>query len=221
MDRKGILRHVLPRIVVDVQGQSERVHVRLEWVGGASTTAELIRPVQRWEQLSYYPQLCARAVALAHESRSAADIATQLNVEGWRLAKQVEQFGPQGVLGVPRQLGVTRPHFANLPRTGLAAAEWWLPDLARALDLPTVPLYGGWRRGWVTGRDLGQRARRCALWADEKRSHALASPPSTTRGREASAALAHRPRPLVQHQTPTIDKRITHDDQEKPSLSWG
>ena len=82
MDRKGILRHVLPRIVVDVQGQSERVHVRLEWVGGASTTAELIRPVQRWEQLSYYPQLCARAVALAHENRSAADIATQLNVEG-------------------------------------------------------------------------------------------------------------------------------------------
>ena len=104
MARKGILRHVLPRIVVDVQGQSERVHVRLEWVGGASATAELIRPVQRWEQLSYYPQLCARVVALANENRSAADIATQLNVEGYRPAKQVEQFGPQGVLGLLRKL---------------------------------------------------------------------------------------------------------------------
>jgi len=167
-DRKEILRHVLQRIMVDVQGQSERVHVRLEWVGGASTTAELIRPVQRWEQLSYYPQLCARVLALANENRSAADIATQLNVEGYRPAKQVEQFGPQGVLGVLRKLGFTRPQFANHPRTGLAAGEWWLPDLARELDMPTVTLYGWWRRGWVKGRYLGQRARRCAVWADEK-----------------------------------------------------
>jgi len=168
MDRKEILRHALQRIVVDVQGQSERVHVCLEWVGGSSTTAELIRPVQRWEQLSYYPQLCERVVVLANEKRSAASIATQLNTEGYRPAKQVEQFGPQGVLGLLRKLGFTRPQFANRPRTGLAEGEWWLPELARTLAMPAVTLYGWWRRGWVQGHYHDQASRRCVVWAGEE-----------------------------------------------------
>jgi len=168
MERKEILRQVLQRIVVDVQGQSERVSVRLEWVGGAVTTHELIRPVQRWEQLSYYPRLCERVIALANQQRSAASIATQLNIEGYRPAKQVEQFGPQGVLGLLRKLGFTRSQFANRPRTGLAEGEWWLPDLARTLAMPAVTLYGWWRRGQVNGYYHGSRPRRCVLWADER-----------------------------------------------------
>jgi hypothetical protein len=168
MDRKEILRHVLQRIVVDVQGQSERVLVRLEWVGGALTTHELIRPVQRWEQLSYYRQLCERIVVLANEKRSAASIATQLNTEGYRPAKQVEQFGPQGVLGLLRKLGFTRLQFANRSRTGLGEGEWWLPDLARTLAMPAVTLYGWWRRGQVKGHYHGSGTRRCVLWADER-----------------------------------------------------
>lgn len=134
MDRKEIVRHVLQRVVVEVQGQSERVRVRLEWIGGAITTHELIRPVQCWEQLSYYAQLCERVVALASEKRSAARIADQLNAEGYRPAKQVEQFGPQGVLGLLRKVGHTPPQPLRSSRTGLEEEEWWLPDLARALD---------------------------------------------------------------------------------------
>jgi hypothetical protein len=107
-------------------------------------------------------------VALANEKHSAADIATQLNAEGYRPAKQVEQFGPQGVLGLLRKIGYTRAQPPNPSRLGLEADEWWLPDLARALDIPMVTLYGWWRRGWVNGRYHGQGSRRCVLWADEK-----------------------------------------------------
>ena len=144
------------------------MHVRLEGVGGASTTAELIRPVQRWEQVSYYPQLCERGVTLARERRSAARIAEQLNVEDYRPTKQLEQFGPQGVLGLLRKVGYTHPQPLSRSRSGLEGNEWWLPDLARALDMPAVTLYAWWRRGWVTGRYHGQGARRCVLWAEEK-----------------------------------------------------
>jgi hypothetical protein len=168
MDRKEILRHVLQRVVVDVQGQSERVLVRLEWVGGATTTGEMIRPVQRWEQLSYYPRLCERVLALAADKQSAARIADQLNAESYRPATQVEQFGPQGVLGLLRTLGYTRPQPPSSSRTGLGVEEWWLPDLARVLDMPVVTLYGWWRRGWVSGRHQHQGARRCVVWADQR-----------------------------------------------------
>ena len=92
----------------------------------------------------------------------------QLNAEGYRPAKQVEQFGPQGVLGLLRKLGFTHPQFANRPRTGLAEGEWWLPDLARTLDMPAVTLYGWWRRGWVQGHYHDQASRRCVIWADKQ-----------------------------------------------------
>jgi DNA invertase Pin-like site-specific DNA recombinase len=166
MDRKEILRQVVARVVIDVQGKSERVQVRVEWVGGAITAGEIIRPVQRWEQLSYYPQLCTRVVALASEKRSAACIAAQLNTEGYRPAKQVEQFGPQGVLGLLRKIGYTRPQSPVVSRSGLEKHEWWLPELARRIGMPVVTLYGWLQRGWVTGRHSTQGSRRCIVWAD-------------------------------------------------------
>ncbi len=41
----------------------------------------LIRPVGRLEQLSYYPQLCARVRALIAAGHSAAAVAAQLHAE--------------------------------------------------------------------------------------------------------------------------------------------
>ncbi len=35
-DRKEIIRQVVERVIVDVQGSSERVKVRIEWIGGGS-----------------------------------------------------------------------------------------------------------------------------------------------------------------------------------------
>ena len=166
MDRKESLRQVVSRVVVDVQGNSERVQVRVEWVGGAVTTGEIVRPVQRWEQLSYYPQLCTRVVALATERRSAARIADQLNAEGYRPATQVERFGPQGVLGLLRKGGYPHPQSPAVSRRGLKTHEGWLPELARRIRMPVVTRYGWFQRGWVKGRHHPQGSRRCIVWAD-------------------------------------------------------
>jgi DNA invertase Pin-like site-specific DNA recombinase len=48
-DRQAIIRQLLERVVVTVQGESERVDVQLYWVGGHATSATLIRPVARLE----------------------------------------------------------------------------------------------------------------------------------------------------------------------------
>jgi hypothetical protein len=84
-ERQAIIRQVVDHVVVTVHGESEQVAVHVHWLGGHRTEATLIRPVARLEQLSYYPQLLARAAALAREAHE------------WTL-QELEQ-----VLGIPEE----------------------------------------------------------------------------------------------------------------------
>jgi hypothetical protein len=52
-DRKEIIRQVVERVVVAAQGRSERVTVRIDWVGGGQTEAEMVRDIARLSDLSY------------------------------------------------------------------------------------------------------------------------------------------------------------------------
>ena len=166
-ERKALIRQVVERVVVGVQGESEHVQVTIEWVGGARTTGELVRPVARLEQLSYYPQLCARARELAAEGLSSAAIAHRLNAEGYRPPKRRERFGAQGVQDLLQRLGVRTNASRVAPaQEGLGADEWGLRELAQAIAMPHVTLYNWVGRGWVTARRDAQAPRRWILWAD-------------------------------------------------------
>jgi DNA invertase Pin-like site-specific DNA recombinase len=166
-DRKAIVRQIVERVTVAVHGASERMRVTITWAGGAETADEIVRPVARLEQLSYYPQLVERLHALAAEGLSMATIAQRLNAEGFRPPKRREHFGAQGVQDLFRRLGGT-PAQARLPRhAGLGEHEWWLADLARAVGMPPITLFNWIQRGWVTGRQEAQPPRRWILWADE------------------------------------------------------
>ena len=44
-DQKEIIRQVVERVIVDVQDNSERVKVRIEWIGAGTTSGIVIRPV--------------------------------------------------------------------------------------------------------------------------------------------------------------------------------
>jgi DNA invertase Pin-like site-specific DNA recombinase len=166
-ERKALIRQVVERVVVGVQGESERVQVTIEWAGGARTTGELVRPVARLEQLSYYPQLCARARALAAEGLSSAAIAQRLNAEGYRPPKRRERFGAQGVQDLLQRLGVrTKAARVASALAGMGTDEWGLRELAQAIGMPHVTLYNWVGRGWLTARRDAQAPRRWILWAD-------------------------------------------------------
>jgi DNA invertase Pin-like site-specific DNA recombinase len=166
-DRKQLIRQVVERVTVTIDGDSEQVTVTIQWAGGARTRGELVRPVARLEQLSYWPKLAARARELAAAGLHAATIAQRLGAEGYRPPKRHERFGPQGVQDLLHRVGARQPQPRPHKQGSLGEHEWWLVDLARALEMPPTTLRTWADRGWVTARQQPQPPRRWVIWADE------------------------------------------------------
>ena len=59
-------------------------------------------------QLSYYPQLAARACALTGKGATLAQIAQRLNAEGFRPPKRIDVFTPNAFSDLLRALGIQR-----------------------------------------------------------------------------------------------------------------
>ncbi len=151
-DRKQLIRHLVEQVRITVTGTSEKVDVQVVWAGGHRTTGQITRPVACLTQLSYYPQLAARARELADSGCTTAQIAERLNVEGFRPPKRIPAFTPNAVSDLLRALGIRRSHIpARGNRPALAQHEWWLRDLADQLGMSAITLDSWVRRGWATG----------------------------------------------------------------------
>ena len=169
-DRKEIVRQVLERAVVEVEGKSERVGVHFEWAGGTTSEDVVIRPVAKMEQLSYYPALCERIRALAAQGFCARTVAEHLNEEGYRTPRRREKFGARLIGDLTRRLLGPATRGNSLPKGQDGSAEedeWWLSELATEVGMPKVTLYGWIQRGWVRARQSPERPRRWVVWADE------------------------------------------------------
>jgi hypothetical protein len=165
-ERKEILRQVIERIVIHAEGKSERVWVRIEWAGGTSTESVMIRPVAKFEQLSYYPKLCERVRSLAAQGMTAAAIAARLNEEGYRPPKHRGGFGRQSAQELIHRLGLSRRRLRSEGREDLGRHEWWLGELACELGMPEATLYGWLRRGRLRARQQEKVPYRWIVLAD-------------------------------------------------------
>jgi hypothetical protein len=82
VDHKAIIRQLVERVVVTLDGATEHLTLTLYWAGGHTSTTTLDRPVARLEQLSYYPALVHRICTLHAQGFKAPTIAQTLNAEG-------------------------------------------------------------------------------------------------------------------------------------------
>jgi DNA invertase Pin-like site-specific DNA recombinase len=164
--RKEVIRQVIHSIKVNVVGESEQVQVEIEWVGGASTQAQIIRPVAKWTQLSNYPQLCQRLEELVSSGFSTDEICQCLNQEGFHPPKRRKTFNREEVCAVIRRLGL-RTRRVSQGQVPLADHEWWLSDLAQVLKMPTVTLYNWVQRGWVKAHQQAEPPKHWIIWADD------------------------------------------------------
>lgn len=164
--RKDIIRQVIQTITVNVVEETERVQVEIAWVGGASTHAQIIRPVAKWTQLSNYVQLCQRLEQLVAHGLTTDEMTQCLNQEGFHPPKRRQTLNREEVCTLIRRLGLGA---GREPQTQdpLAEHEWWLSALAQRLQMPTVTLYNWVQRGWVKARQHPVPPKHWIIWADD------------------------------------------------------
>ncbi|MGH8524182.1 MAG: recombinase family protein, partial [Gammaproteobacteria bacterium] len=168
VDRQQIIRHLVERIVVNVQNKSEYVDVTIHWAGGFISQHETIRSVAKYEQLRDFKDLKRRILELDDAGDTAAEIAAKLNREGFRPAKLRATFNRITVRQLLYRFGrvarCTRLPLAN--RSQLLQHEWWLPSLAKKLNIPHSTIHNWARRGWITARQERGKLGLWIAWAD-------------------------------------------------------
>src|SRR5271157_2520928 len=168
-DRKEIIRLVVDRVVVHVQADSECAEAVIWWRGGVTTRHEIVRPVSRYESLGHYDQLINRIVELRQEGRTIKQIAAQLNGEGYHTPRSRKGYTSTSVRKLLSRCELTH---GRIGTKQLDRHEWWLPDLARALQMPVDKLRIWAIRGWVRSRQVAPRGL-WVVWADGRERRRL------------------------------------------------
>jgi DNA invertase Pin-like site-specific DNA recombinase len=107
VDRKELVRQVVERVVVAVQGASEQVQVQVHWVGGGQTDGVLTRPIARFADRSDYAALCARVRTLTEARWPVPAIARQLEADGCAPWRPGRTWTVANVVTRRRQLGLS------------------------------------------------------------------------------------------------------------------
>jgi hypothetical protein len=175
VDRQRLVRLLIEQIEVNVQGQSEQVQLAITWSGGFVSQHVLVRTVQRYEQLTDYPRLCARVEELRAQGQSMEAVANCLNAEGFHPPKRVERFtGPMVAGFLARKYGRGAAQRGQRVASALKQGEWLLGDLARHLGLPAATLHHWRKLGWVRARKLPVAGGLWAIWASGTERRRLA-----------------------------------------------
>lgn len=161
-DRKVILRQIIDRVVINVEGKSEWVEIRVHWVGDRQTYRRIRRPVAGTSQLHQWDQLTERLRTLKSAGLSSRQIAVQLQDEGFRPAKG-KAITPEIVRNWISRQRLTQTNKMTQP--SLRSDEWTIPDLLDRFKLPSSTVHSWIRRGEVKARQIGGHGGRWIIQA--------------------------------------------------------
>jgi len=166
VDRQQLVRLLIERIVVTVQGQSEQVKLAITWSGGFGSEHAFVRSVRSYAQLVDYPRLCARIEALRGQGKSMAEVAASLNAEGFLPPRRVTRFSGGMVAGLlARKYAQAGASHGRRLAKALRKGEWLLGDLARHLGMSPATLHHWRKAGWLRARKLSVVGGLWAIWA--------------------------------------------------------
>ena len=141
-ERKEILRLLIERVIVKVEGITERVSIEIHWSGGHKTSTNLIRPVAKLEQLSYYPELLKLAVSLKGQGMTLQQVTDTLNQQGWRSPKQLGAFSKDMVNTLLIRNGVKTSNKKTLSaEINRRQNEFTFRELSQKINVPQPTLY--------------------------------------------------------------------------------
>jgi DNA invertase Pin-like site-specific DNA recombinase len=186
-DRKEVIRAVIDEITIAIRGRSELVDVTVSWAGGQQTHEVIRRPIQRSEDLSYYPHLAGRITELASAGWDPGRIADQLNTEGFLPARGAGPIRHRLVTQILHRTGAPVTHrrqpLPAHPDDAPGKHEWWLPLLAAELGVTTGTIRKWLHQGRITGRQETRHPHRWIIHADPSALAGLRAHIDRVRGR--------------------------------------
>jgi hypothetical protein len=140
--KKSLLRALIDKVVVHRLGgrRGDRIHVRVVWRGGATTTKDLSVSVGRFADRTGAAEMKATILHLAREGRNDAEIAAMLTAQGHRSARGATVL-PSTVKGIRLRHRVMNRESQSHPRR--VAGYLTIPQLAEKLNIP---------RHWISDR---------------------------------------------------------------------
>jgi len=129
--------------------------------------------------------LMDRIIAMRQEGQTIKQIAARLNAEGYRTPRSRKGYTSTSVRKLLSRGELTR---GRIPTRQLGRHEWWLPALARALQMSGNKLRDWALRGWVRARQVPPRGL-WVVWADGRERRRLRRlRAASRRGRPADGA---------------------------------
>jgi DNA invertase Pin-like site-specific DNA recombinase len=158
-ERKEILRLLIERVIVKVEGITEKVSVEIHWSGGYKTSTNFIRPVAKLEQLSYYRELLDLAVNLKGQGMTLQQVTDILNQQGWHSPKRLGAFSKDMVNTLLIRNGVSTSHRKTLSaEINRMQNEFTFRELSQKINVPQPTLYR-----WMQNQELKVRKAKNAL----------------------------------------------------------
>ncbi|HEX2940434.1 MAG TPA: recombinase family protein [Rhodopila sp.] len=141
VERKEIVRLLLERVEVSVQGTSEHAEVICVWSDGRRTRHVLVRTVRRTCQLARHGELLERIRDLHRDGARAPGISRTLNAEGWRSAHG-KAFTAGSIRGLMTRMGLA-PSRKVRPSTIVERSEneFSVAEIAARLNIPEGTIY--------------------------------------------------------------------------------
>jgi DNA invertase Pin-like site-specific DNA recombinase len=140
--KKSLLRSLIDKVVVHRLGgrRGDRIHLRVVWRGGATTTVDLPVSVGRFANRTGAAEIEATILRLAREGRSDTEIAAMLTAQGHRSARGATVL-PSTVKGIRLRHRVLNRESQSHPRR--VAGYLTIPQLAEKLNIS---------RHWISDR---------------------------------------------------------------------
>jgi transposase-like protein len=163
LDRKQIVRCVVEQVRVVADKSTELNQVTIVWKGGMETHHQIARPVGTYTQLKDFRRLSERISQLHHEGLHLAQIAVRLNEEGFVPPRRRGVFKESTIGTLVRDLGCVGEMFRD---DLVGKDEWWIPDLARELDVIPEKIHYWVKQSWVHSRRTPS-GKHLIVWADK------------------------------------------------------
>jgi len=151
--KKRLLRSLISRVIA-TQLAADRIEIKIVWISGHFSVAQVIPPIHRQADASNYAELLARIDQLTKDGLTDPEIATRLTAEGFHTARR----GTVTIATI-RKLRTRDPNVSasmlhQHRNVAMINGYWTIPGLTRELGVGEYWLYSRIRRGWFSEDDL-------------------------------------------------------------------